>query len=183
LDITWLNEVVDELPTSDITQAHNRYMYTANYHYFKGGLAIGNNQGVQINDGKVEIFGDTPFIDFHFGSSTSDFTSRIIEEASGVLAIKGSLNVSKAINGMYVYTATTREESTITITCSETHTGGLVFGDYNNAPSVFAFAYNGGSVIAGSGTISGSSGVITLTVANWSYYKILSTKPITIAVS
>ena len=33
------------------------------------------------------------FIDFHFNNSTSDYTSRIIEEQSGLLTINEVLNV------------------------------------------------------------------------------------------
>lgn len=41
----------------------------------------------------VEISHPTPFIDFHFGSSTADYTSRIIETASGRLSIEGKLSI------------------------------------------------------------------------------------------
>ena len=37
----------------------------------------------------IEVYGATPYIDFHFGSSTADNTSRIIESASGTLTING----------------------------------------------------------------------------------------------
>lgn len=39
----------------------------------------------------IELSSTTPFIDFHFGYSTSDYTSRIIEDASG------RLNINKTI--------------------------------------------------------------------------------------
>lgn len=39
----------------------------------------------------IELTSTTPFIDFHFGNSTSDYTSRIIEDASG------RLNINKTI--------------------------------------------------------------------------------------
>lgn len=48
--------------------------------------------------GEVEIYGSQPHLDFHYGNSTSDYTSRIIESASGkidVLATNGVL-----INGV-----------------------------------------------------------------------------------
>lgn len=41
--------------------------------------------------GAIEIKGATPYIDFHFGNSTTDYTSRIIETASGVLQINGQI--------------------------------------------------------------------------------------------
>lgn len=37
----------------------------------------------------IEIFHATPYIDFHFNDTTTDYTSRIIESASGVLNING----------------------------------------------------------------------------------------------
>ena len=37
--------------------------------------------------GEVEMYGDTPHIDFHFGKSTADYTSRIIESSEGALNI------------------------------------------------------------------------------------------------
>ena len=38
--------------------------------------------------GEVEMYGDTPHIDFHHANSDADFTSRIIENASGILDMK-----------------------------------------------------------------------------------------------
>ena len=43
--------------------------------------------------GPIEMFGKTPYIDFHFGGSTADYTSRIIEESSGWLNISGNNGV------------------------------------------------------------------------------------------
>lgn len=45
----------------------------------------------------VELYHATPFIGFHFGKSTADYTSRIIERASGQLSINSSLFVT--LNG------------------------------------------------------------------------------------
>lgn len=49
-------------------------------------------QPVQFKDsvstfGEVEVFGNTPHIDFHFGNSNADYTSRIIENATGAIDI------------------------------------------------------------------------------------------------
>ena len=54
--------------------------------------------GDTSNNGSLEIYHSTPYIDFHYGRSTADYTTRIIEEASGRLAILGTLRVSV---GMY----------------------------------------------------------------------------------
>lgn len=60
-----------------------------------GGNQIGNGT---INYGPLWVYGSgielhysTPYIDFHYGDSTSDYTSRIIEESSGVLAFTGAI--------------------------------------------------------------------------------------------
>ena len=54
------------------------------------------NSSAEIYGG-LEIFngGGTPFIDFHFGGSTADYTSRIIETASGKLSIYGEMSWTK----------------------------------------------------------------------------------------
>lgn len=39
----------------------------------------------------LELNAEVPFIDFHYGKSTADYTSRIIESASGVIDIKADL--------------------------------------------------------------------------------------------
>lgn len=41
----------------------------------------------------IEMTGSTPFIDFHYGDSTADYTSRIIEGLSGQLTVTGKLRV------------------------------------------------------------------------------------------
>ncbi len=47
-----------------------------------------STNGGSLN-GPLEMYYTTPFIDFHFGGSTADYTSRIIEEENGVLNING----------------------------------------------------------------------------------------------
>ena len=42
----------------------------------------------------LELYHATPFIDFHYGNSTADYTSRIIENASGTLSIQANANVT-----------------------------------------------------------------------------------------
>ena len=70
----------------------------------KGTLSAAKNIGAQ----SIELSSSTPFIDFHFGNSTSDYTSRIIEEASGRLKVTGSLSIGdKLIGGKWCYNDTT----------------------------------------------------------------------------
>lgn len=48
-------------------------------------------------NGYVELYGYTPFIDFHFNNSTADHTSRIIEARQGVLEFNNTLVVGSNI--------------------------------------------------------------------------------------
>lgn len=52
-----------------------------------------------IDGGCIELYRESPFIDFHYGNSTSDYTSRIIESSSGVLNLNNRLYVT--LNGKF----------------------------------------------------------------------------------
>ena len=59
-----------------------------------GGTMIGElilTEGLRVNStGKtkgIEMYGNTPYIDFHFNNSSADYTSRLIESQSGTLVI------------------------------------------------------------------------------------------------
>lgn len=54
--------------------------------------------GTTATNGSIEIYHATPYIDFHFGRASADYTTRIIEEASGRLKIIGALHTTV---GMY----------------------------------------------------------------------------------
>ena len=41
------------------------------------------------------------YIDFHYGGSTADYTSRIIESASGTITVTGNLTASRVYNAVY----------------------------------------------------------------------------------
>lgn len=76
--------------------------------YFANGVpqsVSGNLTGVAnieasgvIRGGVMELYEASPWIDFHFGKSTADFTSRIIERASGQLSINNALFVTYSGN-------------------------------------------------------------------------------------
>lgn len=53
---------------------------------FNGGFRI-NNTPLELMGEGIEIYHETPFIDFHYNKSSADYTSRIIETSSGVLKI------------------------------------------------------------------------------------------------
>lgn len=49
-----------------------------------GRIGSGNTS----TNGGIDIYHDTPYLDFHFGKSSSDYTTRIIEKESGNLTIQ-----------------------------------------------------------------------------------------------
>ena len=51
---------------------------------------IGTTNYAQIQNGSIELYHDTPFIDFRYGCSTADFTSRLIAAEDGVLMIQSA---------------------------------------------------------------------------------------------
>lgn len=51
------------------------------------------NSAVAIKNQGLELYHATPYIDFHFGNSDADYTSRIIESASGTLNVQANLQV------------------------------------------------------------------------------------------
>ena len=55
------------------------------------------NGRLRANGNGMELYGGTPYIDFHFGGSTADYTSRLIESESGVLMSMGTLGTNKNI--------------------------------------------------------------------------------------
>lgn len=55
---------------------------------------------ITINNGGIEIFHATPYIDFHFNRSSADYTLRLIEERAGLLGIKGSVDCSGSVHAV-----------------------------------------------------------------------------------
>lgn len=63
----------------------------------KAGAASGSR--VEMSNGAVEIYHNTPFIDFHFNNDVSDSTSRVIEESKGTLTFKNNVKVNGTLTG------------------------------------------------------------------------------------
>lgn len=59
-----------------------------------GTIQTSGNMGAN----SIELSAPTPFIDFHFNNSASDYTSRIIENSSGVLTMQNSLDIDGNLN-------------------------------------------------------------------------------------
>ena len=56
------------------------------------GAGEGTIKGTEIgNDGHIELSGSTPYIDFHYNNSSSDYTTRIQATGTGTLQITGNL--------------------------------------------------------------------------------------------
>lgn len=87
--------------------------------------------GVGIQAGGIEISHATPYIDFHYNNSTSDYTSRIIEDGSGQLAFSNNIR-AKTIQNMYTANSTGSVSSTVYVKlCNitfSTHTQGEFVG-------------------------------------------------------
>ena len=75
----------------------------------------------------IELSTATPFIDFHYNNSNADYTSRIIEEASGRISVKtpngfyidngsGNVDVLSSINGCMKKADFSLSGSTLNIT-------------------------------------------------------------------
>lgn len=66
------------------------------------------NSRITTGDQGIELYGDTPYIDFHYDNRYSDYTSRIIADSSGCLHITDSLAVDTDIhvNNGYIYNST-----------------------------------------------------------------------------
>lgn len=94
-----------------LTLASSGQVTIAQYTTIKSGLSAQS----------LELSMTTPFIDFHYNSSTEDYTSRIIETASGVLTCTGQWKV----NGALTTSSTLSVSSTSTFTGKTTHNGGL----------------------------------------------------------
>lgn len=69
------------------------------------------NSGNTSTNGGIDIYHDTPYLDFHCGKSSSDYTTRIIEKESGKLTIQAS-NVITSGN---LYTGATTDDTYHTI--------------------------------------------------------------------
>jgi hypothetical protein len=102
------------------------------------------NGGAYLKGG-VEVYGSTPYIDFHFENATDDYTSRIVEIASGDLAVNAN---------WLPYTNSVRKLGN-----SDRRWSWIfgVNGDFSNAVTVSGtLTANSGATITGDVTINGN---------------------------
>lgn len=142
-----------ELRAVDLIEASTSFPFkiptdTVNLHLRAGGKGIGIGRycagegrldvaydaffekGVTTH-GEVEMYGDTPHIDFHHANSNTDYTSRIIENAAGaidILAPNGiKLNGKRAGNQSVTLTANTNRIKNVSYTAKYNELLGAVF--------------------------------------------------------
>lgn len=96
---------------------------------FNKGLIV--NGTLQSKGQGIEIYASTPFIDFHYGNSTADYTSRIIETSSGVLDING-LQINRTTGQVALKGATFDKGLALQ--------DGLVVGDYTQTDNAGYYA-------------------------------------------
>lgn len=58
-----------------------------------GNLMVNGRAGVK---GGLELYGSTPYMDFHYANSTADYTSRIYESGKGVLSMNSSFFINSS---------------------------------------------------------------------------------------
>jgi len=114
-----------------------------------------------LSKGTIELYTATPYIDFHYGNSTADYTSRIIASASGTLELISSLvktssnfTSSGTVTAGYI-TSTGNVNATSGVTCATVTASGkvraAVFRATSGTPSSdsasvgYAFEDNGDS--------------------------------------
>ena len=94
------------------------------------------NQPVTFNSGvttrsEIEIYGATPHIDFHFAENDADYTSRIIETASGRLNLSAAngvqINGKKTENEAVTLTADSSRITNVSYTAKYNELLGAVF--------------------------------------------------------
>ncbi|MEP9069896.1 phage tail protein [Enterobacter hormaechei] len=87
------NSTMGRLNLTDWTNFDARYLT------LDGGTVTGTtnfNSTLNIRAG-LELYAPQPYIDFHFGNSSADYTTRLIENTSGNLHLIGSFSASKTI--------------------------------------------------------------------------------------
>lgn len=116
-----------------------------------GGTITGSttfNSVVNVKGGNIEIFGTsavaTPYIDFHYGETTTDYTSRIIESASGELTI----NNAKISNGK-VWGAVWNDYAEFFPRGEKTEAGDIIALDLNSDNEVYVKATKDNKAVVG----------------------------------
>ena len=124
-------KVEEEEPTTQEFDKPAIFNNTATFNdaaTFDGAVKLNNN--VEFHS-EIEIYGDTPHIDFHHANSTDDYTSRIIENTSGILDMKSPngfcVNGKRVDNQSVTLTANTDRITNVSYTAKYSELLGAVF--------------------------------------------------------
>lgn len=121
-------QVFDKPTTFNSTAAFNGAASFADEATFNGSVKL--NGGTELH-GEIEVYGDNPHIDFHHANSTDDYTSRIIETASGKLDMKSPngfcVNGKRADNQLITLTANADRITNVSYTAKYNELLGAVF--------------------------------------------------------
>ncbi len=118
-------------------------------------------RGIELNtDATSYAAGDGGYIDFHFGGSTADYTSRIIELSSGVLSVTGGLSINDKLSvaGVAQFTG---EITATTLKAATLYENGTALSS-KYAPNSAATASKLGLVKVGSNLLIDSNGVLSV---------------------
>ncbi len=140
------NKVINSALSNKASTSHN---HDNTYLKLTGGTVSGDttiNAKLNVKSG-FELFGTTPYIDFHYNNSTADNTARIIQRNDTTLDID---NIAQLVlNGAYVQTTGN------TGWHNKTWDGGWYMMD-----NVWVRTYNSKSIYAGTGVVRGDGGLI-----------------------
>ena len=95
------SHIVNEITSTNIANWNNASTNShshSNINYLNSinqNLGTGNN----VQFGSMELSAPVPYIDFHFGNSTADYTSRIIEESLGSLNLISKDSLKYNVDG------------------------------------------------------------------------------------
>ena len=118
----------------------------------------------RVNYGQVELYGSTPFIDFHYGSSTADYTSRLIEGVSGQLTITGNLQIGGS------YSTASGYRFSVNGTSNFTNLVRAVAGVQIGSTSDIGWYLNSGRIVAGQSVARGVNVGSLLVSGAWADY-------------
>ena len=121
--------------------------HTHDYLPLSGGTVSGDiSVSGKVSSGGLELYhGATPYIDFHYGNSTADYTSRIIESSSGVLSITGGLGVGTTLSANSIY-AGYNSGAAGSISCNNWFRSSGDSGWYSASHNVGIYSYANGWV-------------------------------------
>lgn len=110
--LTGITDFVDKRTYLDFNSIYEELATLSILLHKSGGTMTGPltlNQGLIVNsngtDNGIELFGNTPYLDFHFNNNANDCTSRIIETEQGKLAINAP-NGTNLMEGMDIWANT-----------------------------------------------------------------------------